>query len=582
MNAVNRTISMLTLSLLCLSLQAQQASLPEKAQLPSTTQGWKTLASPELAANDYVLIVGNAAYASVEPLPSALTDIAAMESFMMKGRRVPPQQVKKKPNLDAGELRKSVEDAARNAPAGGTLWFYYSGHGGYGLLSEQTDPLDNGAQRVLLGRRTQPETWRDDAVPLSWIERTLLSSKAEHVVLILDACYSKILPKGQRASFPRDEPDEPARVVVWSAVERDQEAATYSPPNQGLFTYLALAALTGAADGTLEEPDGKVTLEEAQAWTSQQLNPLCVTQQTITLGLKEGARATWPVVDNVVPGWRDFSNLPPAFPTCKQIAETKSAVDNLDSGSLLAPAKPKLEWISLPGGTFKMGNPDAKEGDWYPAHSVKVSPFKMSETEVTVAQYRACVDAGGCTKPRDKSNNKYCNWGYADRDNHPINCVDWNQAKAFAKWVGGRLPTEAEFEYAARSGGMLQRYPWGNSDPTCDRAIFYYYRTGGCGESRTWDVCSKTKGNTEQGLCDMAGNVREWTSDRYDAAYYKSSPSSNPSGPSSGSSRVVRGGGWTSQDGWLMSAVRDWVDPGDGSVDLGFRVVVSSSRVGSP
>lgn len=110
--------------------------------------------------------------------------------------------------------------------------------------------------------------------------------------------------------------------------------------------------------------------------------------------------------------------------------------------------------------------------------------------------------------------------------NHPANCVDWNQATAFCAWVGGRLPTEDEW-YAEASNRKTRTYPWGNQEVTCDYAIWGDGdRTDGCGKNSTWPVCSKTAGNSVSGLCDMGGNVWEWTS------------------TSDGAARVLRGGSW--------------------------------------
>ena len=135
----------------------------------------------------------------------------------------------------------------------------------------------------------------------------------------------------------------------------------------------------------------------------------------------------------------------------------------------------------------------------------------LSNTEVTVGQYRACVKAGACSEP---DTGKYCNWNESGREDHPINCVDWNQARTFAKWVGGDLPSEAQWEYAARSGGRDWKYPWGNESASCEYAIMDDGGNG-CGKDRTWAVCSKPKGNSKQGLCDMAGGVWEWVRDEY-------------------------------------------------------------------
>jgi len=233
------------------------------------------------------------------------------------------------------------------------------------------------------------------------------------------------------------------------------------------------------------------------------------------------------------------------------------------------PPPPPTKWVRLPGGTFQMGSENGDD-DEKPVHSVTLSAFEIAATEVTVGQYRQCVQAGACTAPNDKSSSRYCNWGYSDRDNHPVNCIDWHQATAYAKWVGGRLPTEAEWEYAARSGGRNQEYPWGNQSPTCNYAVFSS-RGDGCGQDRTWPVCSKPAGNTLQGLCDMAGNVWEWVSDWYESGYYAKSPSSNPTGPSSGSLRVIRGGSWSNRASYVRAALRFDLDPGYRLNYLGLR-----------
>ena len=164
----------------------------------------------------------------------------------------------------------------------------------------------------------------------------------------------------------------------------------------------------------------------------------------------------------------------------------------------------QVEWIDVPGGVYQMG----KKGQ---QRRVKIAPFQIGKTEVTVAQYRRCVEAGGCTPPKTGS---FCTWGRMGLGAYPINCVDGDQAVAFATWAGGRLPTEAEWEYAARSGGKKQRYPWGNDAPTCKRVGADEIKGERCGEKGPRAVCSTPDGNTAQGVCDMAGNVSEWLADQ--------------------------------------------------------------------
>ena len=232
------------------------------------------------------------------------------------------------------------------------------------------------------------------------------------------------------------------------------------------------------------------------------------------------------------------------------------------------------EWIALPGGTYQMGSNDG-DGDEKPVHSVTLSGFKMARTETTVAQYGACVTAGGCTVAETGG---MCNRDVTGKENDPINCVDWNQSKAYCEWAGARLCTEAEWEYAARSGGKSQVYPWGSEDATCQYAVMNDSGAGGygCGTGGTMPVCSKAAGNSEQGICDLAGNVWEWVADWYDD--YPSDPQTDPTGPASGSSRVLRGGSWYSVSAvFLRASSRGSVDPDDDNDNLGLRCCRSSN-----
>lgn len=191
-----------------------------------------------------------------------------------------------------------------------------------------------------------------------------------------------------------------------------------------------------------------------------------------------------------------------------------------------------IYWQSLPGTGpkgFKMGSPDSEgDSDEHPQRTVTIQPFLMSKTEVTVAQYRACVMANwkGCTE-EGLTEYDTCNWNKPARDNHPINCVDWDQAKAFAAWVavstpGVRLPSSSEWEYAARGLGG-RKYPWGNTpEPSCDLAVMV-----SC-PGETQPVCSKTSGHTPTGLCDMAGNVWEWVAGCHETTYLRAPDNDTP------------------------------------------------------
>lgn len=207
------------------------------------------------------------------------------------------------------------------------------------------------------------------------------------------------------------------------------------------------------------------------------------------------------------------------------------------AGCGASPARP--EWVRLAGGKFMMGAAGAGKifSNAGPVREVSVRDFEMSRTPVTVAQYAGCVAAGACTEP---GTDDFCNWGIKGREDHPVNCVDWRQAAAYAAYAGARLPTEAEWEYAARSGGLERDYPWGNEAPDCSRAVMSS-GAHGCGSGGTLPVCSKPAGNTAQGLCDMAGNVWQWVRDGY-ADSYAGAPADGSALEGEGFVKVLRGG----------------------------------------
>ncbi len=205
-----------------------------------------------------------------------------------------------------------------------------------------------------------------------------------------------------------------------------------------------------------------------------------------------------------------------------------------------------LDWASFPRAMFVMGS---REGavDAQPPHRVIVNAFQLTLHEVTVAEYGACAKVGRCSLT-GLGKTEASNWGKPLRASHPINDVTWEQAKAFCTWAGGRLPTEAEWELAARAGGRNQSYPWGNDDATCELAVLHDGDLAGCRKESTWPVCSRAPGTTVQGVCDLAGNVAEWVADRYAKDSYATSPAENPTGPATGSERVVRGGNYFHPD----------------------------------
>ena len=254
-------------------------------------------------------------------------------------------------------------------------------------------------------------------------------------------------------------------------------------------------------------------------------------------------------------------------PVCGQSCGTCDGGYSCQSGDCVKNEVPG-EMILIPAGVFWMGCNSEIDNICYddekPYHEVQLSAYYIDKTEVTQGAYKKCVDAGVCSDPG-------CNWNPSGTPNRPVVCVDWNDAIAYCTWAGKRLPTEAEWEKAAR-GTDGRKYPWGNQTATCEYAVMYDGSDYGCGTGSTWDVCSKSPaGDSPYGLCDMAGNVWEWVSDWYGSDYYSNSPASNPTGPVSGSGRVRRGGSFDYDDVNLRASNRDGYYPSVYYVNLGFR-----------
>ena len=226
--------------------------------------------------------------------------------------------------------------------------------------------------------------------------------------------------------------------------------------------------------------------------------------------------------------------------------------------------------VLIPAGKFMMGCNEAVDNqcgnDEKPYHRVYLDAYYIDKYEVTVAEYEKCIPAGERENP---STSHHCNWGESDRGNHPMNCINWNDAKNYCEWAGKRLPTEAEWEKAAR-GTDGRKYPWGNITATCKYAVMDQGGKG-CGEYSTWPVGSKPKGASPYGLMDMAGNVWEWVQDTYDENFYSGSPGRNPGGSGWGDYRVLRGGGWIGNAGYLRASDRGYYPPTLRDGNGGFR-----------
>ncbi len=256
-------------------------------------------------------------------------------------------------------------------------------------------------------------------------------------------------------------------------------------------------------------------------------------------------------------------------------ADDAAAADAGQPGEEVAsvPAFP-TDMLRVPAGAFTMGTDREGKGDG-PAHQVTLSrAFYIDRTEVTTVAYAACIAAGACTPVGVHAGNIVettygCNTD-KDRPHHPVNCVDRAQAESFCAFAGKRLPTEAEWEYAAR-GSDQRAYPWGNEAPTsCEQAVLPAM-SGTCGERKgTAEVGAASAGKSAFGAFDMAGNVWEWVADAYDP--YPSGEVTDPKVPlRAGVRGVLRGGSWDYSPTSAKTTFRLPFPPGNGNVSIGFR-----------
>lgn len=292
----------------------------------------------------------------------------------------------------------------------------------------------------------------------------------------------------------------------------------------------------------------------------------------------------------------DSYQMPAAAPSASEIVVAMPP----PSASARAAGCP-IGMLVIPGGQFFMGSGDKNALDFEkPQHQVKLAPYCIDELEVTTERYKTCSDQGAC-----KPNADFNEWpGITEKDRkvfdplcnrrdptkrarHPMNCIDWGMADAFCRNAGGRLPTEAEWEFAAR-GPDGRLYPWGDDPPShlllnaCGKECVEWGKKNlvvpaltpmypdGDGYPNTAPVGSFPEGKSRYGVQDVVGNVWEWVADYY--APYAVTDLSDPKGPPAGTERVIRGGAWNgAEPSWVRPTFRFKDDPAKRSHGVGFR-----------
>ena len=494
------------------------------------------------------LVIGNASYGKAD-LANPVNDAKAVAKALKKvGFKVTLEK-----NLKKKGIRKAVKTFADSLHGGDVALFFYAGHG-----------VELAGENYLLGVNFSADNEvdaEDDAYKMGTMLKHLSRRNGGLNIVIIDACrddpYTRSwgrTSKGRGLAVMERIPA--GTYIAFSAkpgqIAADGAGSSNSPFTKSLIRHLSIPGIE------LSELFLKVRLDVLAA-TSKKQFPMAWDERLVKFFFKPATKTAAPA-----------SSIPVVV-----VAAAETPKKYSEHG---------IEWSwSGPSGLY------------------------FAKTETTLSQYRACVKAGKCDAKnhKTKSDINYCNWGHSGRGEHPMNCVDWYGAQEYCEWAGGRLPTEDEWYaeasnggnrewaggrlstlpeglaelstlpeglaelptvdegYAEASNGGNREYAWGDREVDCDLVVWGDGpRTDGCGKDHTWPVCSKEAGNSVSGLCDVTGNVWEWTSTWYDSDRVK---------------RVLRGGSWVSSGPrYLRASNRFGGRPGYRGVDYGFRCVRSS------
>jgi formylglycine-generating enzyme required for sulfatase activity len=426
----------------------------------------------------------------------------------------------KEQDATRGSIEQALANAAELADRGqGTVLFFFSGHG-------FADKGDNYLA-------TFEATSRDLAgtgLAVKKVEALLKATGAPRQVMFVDACRNEPGKAAGARTFDRLRASAGLRELL--STKEGRISYEDDQLGSGVFTHFLVRGLRGEAAGQ----DGLITFSDLADYVTDGVSKFGFQRGQLQVPYEAGessgdfllahvTAAPPPVVEPPKPN-------PPATPP----------------GSVKVNAKDGLEYVWIPPGTFTMGcspGDSLCDSDEKPVHQVTITKgFWLGKTPVTQQAYRQVTG-------NDPSHFKGAN--------RPVESITWDEARVYCSAIGGRLPTEAEWEYAARAGSTQALYG------DIDRIAWYSANSG----SQTHDVGQKQPNGF--GLYDMLGNVWQWTADWYGT--YRESPDRDPAGPASGTYRVLRGGAWDHNPRGEHASYRNWVDPGKRNYTFGFRCV---------
>ena len=436
----------------------------------------------------------------------------------------------------------------------GTLTFFFSGHG-FGDLSTGIN--------YLATSNTLSRNLKGSALSLQQVEQAISKTKVKRAIMFVDACRDNPFI-GKSVAQPTFLQQQSQGIKALYATEFGQLSYETPALGHGVFSHFLYRGLMGHA----VEKDGVVSYDSLKRYVQNETANW--TFKNFGQPQKPFSRDRTDSFGVFVLGHAGGSSQPirrppvqPSQPIPQQPQPTPVVVRTQpQTPTARQPFEPDM--VTIPAGSFMMGCIIGRDdvhpcnNNEKPIHQVQLSAFRLSRHEVSFNDWDACERAKACPHADDNG------WG---RGNLPVINVSWGDTQKYLQWLGSntgqhyRLPTEAEWEYAAR-GGQDGDYPWGKGI-SCENANYY-----GCGANKTQPVTSYSANGF--GLKNMSGNVQEWVGDWYGS--YASSPVSNPNGTGSGSNRVLRGGSWFENPQRLRSAYRFNGSPAIRNSSIGFRL----------